>query len=441
MTHNFYLIGLIGNLGSGKSTVRRMLEELGARGVDADTLAHVAMRRGTPTWRAIVRAFGEAILMYDGRIDRGALAARVFADADALRTLETIVHPVVIAETQTVLRATTQPVVVLEAIKLFEAGMDQWCDALWAVTCAPETQIERVMRTRHLDAEHARARLAAQDGFAEKLRRADIVIDNSGDLAATRAQVARVWKTLRPEIARDKREWLWTTPSAPAPEIALPPVTPAVSTPPPAPVVTPEVTAPPRAPAPVVTPAISAPPAPAPTPEIVAPLPAPKPTLEFEVRRSRRSDLEALAVAIAKRENLARPLSHAETVKRLGSGGYRLAISDGRIVAYAAWEAENLVATIRELWAESNYIALLALPRLFDLIEEEAHTLLCEVSVLFLEVSAPLYLSEQAGAHGYQPAELANLHPVWQPIVRERLKPGERIWVKRLRAELITKPI
>jgi len=168
---------------------------------------------------------------------------------------------------------------------------------------------------------------------------------------------------------------------------------------------------------------------------------APKAAPEFEVRRSRRSDLDALAVAIAKRENLARPLSHAETLKRFGGGGYRIAVSEGRIVAYAAWEAENLVATIRELWAESSYIALLVLPRLFDLIEDEAHTLLCEVSILFLEVSAPLYLSEQARTHGYQLVELSQLHPVWQPIVRERLRPGERLWAKRLRAELITKPM
>lgn len=435
MEKNFYLIGLIGSLGSGKSTVRRMLEELGARGIDADALAHVTMRRGAPTWRAIVRAFGEAILTYDGRIDRAALAARVFSDPSALQTLESIVHPAVIAETKNVLRAISQPIVVLEAIKLFEAGLDQWCDALWAVTCAPETQIERVMRARHISADDARARLAAQGSFEEKLRRADIVIDNNGDAAATRAQVARVWKTLRPDTARDKRAWLWETAPAVAPTPA--PVVPEVVAPTPVPV-TPEVVTPPVVPVPTPVPETPAPPVAEPPPEIAVPSKSPT---EFEVRRSRRSDLDALAVAIARRENLARPLSHAETLRRFGGGGYRIAIGEGRIVAYAAWEAENLVATIRELWAESNYIALLVLPRLFNLIEEEAHTLLCEVSILFLEVSAPLYLSEQARAQGYQHVELASLHPVWQPIVRDRLKPGERIWAKRLRAELITKPM
>jgi len=419
---NFYLIGLIGNLGSGKSTVRQILEQLGARGLDADALAHVAMRRGAPAWRAIVDAFGADILTHDGRIDRRKLGARVFADAAALHTLESIVHPAVIAQSKDLLRATKHQVVVLEAIKLFEAGMHLWCDAVWAVTCQPDTQIERVMRTRHLSAEQARARLAAQGSLDEKLRHADVVIDNSGDPNATHAQIARVWKTIRPETARDKSEWLQD--SHPAPAL---PIVPAAA---PAPVVTrqPPVERAPEIP----TPPPVAPPAPATTAQ-----PAP----EFDVRRSRRNDLDALATAIAKRENLARPLSHEEALKRFGAGGYRIATGEGRVVAFAAWEAENLVATVRELWAESNYTALLVLPRLFELIEEEAHKLLCEVSVLFLEVSAPLYLSEQARTQGYQPAELASLHPVWQAIVRERIKPGERIWVKRLRADIATKPM
>ena len=442
---NFFLIGLIGSLGSGKSTVRQMLEQLGARGIDADLLAHVVMRRGTPTWRAIVDAFGVQILTHDGHIDRRKLSARVFADSAALQTLERIVHPAVLALIKEMLRENTQPVVVLEAIKLFETGMDQWCDALWAVTCTPEKQIERVMRARHLSAAEARARLAAQGSFEEKLRRADVTIDNSGDEAATRAQVQRLWKAIRPETARDKSEWLEESargvavPIAPVSPAPVPPIAPAQVPTTPTPVEEPRL-----APAPSsAAPSIVSPPPEMAMPSVPPPPPAAPPVtqpLEIEVRRSRRSDLDALAVAIAKRENLARPLSHEETLRRFGSGGYRIAIGDRRIVAFAAWEAENLVAMVRELWAESNYVALVALPRLFDLIEEEARALLCEVSVIFLEVSAPLYLSDQARACGYRQTELAHLHSVWQPIVRERLKPGERIWAKQLRADIITQP-
>lgn len=467
---NFFLIGLMGTLGSGKSTVRQMLEQLGARGIDADLLTHVVMRRGTRVWRTIVETFGVQILTYDGHIDRRQLSARVFADTAALRTLESIVHPAVLALIKDILRENTHPVVVLEAIKLFETGMDNWCDALWAVTCTPEQQLERVMRARHWNAAQARERLAVQDSFVEKLRRADVTIDNSGDEAATRAQVLKLWKALRPETARDKREWLEPTRAAPIPKVsvapppsisaaesvAAPPVEPVVVSPPSAAptqvaapsaqptVASPPPTAPTQVAAPSVQPTVVSPPPTAPT-QVVTPappsvVPPSTPPLEIEVRRSRRSDLDALAVAIAKREHLARPLSHEETLRRFGSGGYRIAVADRRIVAFAAWEVENLVAMMRELWAESNYVALLALPRLFDLIEEEARTLLCEVSVIFLEVSAPLYLSEQIRACGYRQAEVANLHTIWQPLVRERLRPGERLWAKQLRAEIITKP-
>ena len=432
---NFYLIGLIGNLGSGKSTVRQILEQLGARGIDADALTHVVMQRGAPAWRAIVNAFGANILAYDGRIDRRALGARVFADADALKTLEAIVHPAVGTLTKDLLRETTQPVVVLEAIKLIEAGMHLWCDALWAVTCAPETQIERVTRTRSISVEDARARIAAQGTLEEKLHLADVVIDNNGDVEATRAQVARMWKALRPETAHDKSEWLWNVlrvEAPPAPQPSVVPPAPVITITPPSVVSSaPGVTiTPPTVPQP---PVVSAAPA--------VPIALPSKLTEFDVRRTRRSDLNALAVAIAKRENLPQPISHEEAVRRFGSGGYRIAVGEGHIVAFAAWEAENLVATVREVWAESSYITLLVWPRLLALIEDEARALLCEVAVVFLEITAPLHISEQTRASGYQTMELPELHPVWQSVVRDRSKPGERIWIKRLRAEMTTKPM
>jgi dephospho-CoA kinase len=429
---NFYLIGLIGNLGSGKSTVRQMLEQLGARGIDADALAHVVMQRGTPTWRAIVNAFGTDILTYDGRINRRTLGARVFANTSALHELETIVHPAVSTLTKELLRETPQPVVVIEAVKLIEAGMNQWCDALWAVTCAPAFQIERVMRTRSISAEEARARIAAQGALDDKLRLADVVIDNSQDLAATREQVTREWQAIHPETAQDKSAWLWNLPRID--------MSPAMTTPLPAPTVT--ITPSPVPPPAVVSPAETVSPTSPPAPPTPVPSAAPsKAPSEVQVRRTRRSDLKALAVAIAKRENRPHPLSHEEAVKRFGSGGYRIAIGDDRIVAFAAWEAENLVATVREMWVESSFIASLALPQLLALIEDEARTLLCEVVVVFAEIAAPLHVIEEIRASGYHSVEPSALHPVWQPIVRERMKLGERLWAKRLREQMVTRPV
>jgi dephospho-CoA kinase len=206
--NNFYLIGLIGSIGSGKSTVRQMLEKLGARGIDADKLAHAVTRRGSPAWHKIVDTFGTEILQADGRINRRQLGKRVFADSAALEKLESIIHPAVRELTLQTLRKNRRAVVVIEAIKLVESGMVRWCDALWAVTCTPEAQIERVRHTRHMREQDTRARLKAQGAFEKKLRRAQVVIDNSGNQAATRAQVLRAWQAIDPASARDKRGWL-----------------------------------------------------------------------------------------------------------------------------------------------------------------------------------------------------------------------------------------
>ena len=205
---NFYLIGLVGTIGSGKSTVLKMLTQLGARGIDADALAHQVMRRGSPAWQNIVDTFGKDILQVDGRINRRRLGVRVFSDPTALKKLESIVHPAVRELTLQTLRRNRKPVVVIEAIKLLESGMARWCDALWAVTCAPDIQIERIVRTRHMREQDARTRLAAQKSLAEKFRRAQVLIDNSGKPAATRAQVLRAWKAIDVKNARDKRAWL-----------------------------------------------------------------------------------------------------------------------------------------------------------------------------------------------------------------------------------------
>ncbi len=414
--NNFYLIGLIGTIGSGKSTVRKMLEDLGARGIDADQLTHVVMRRGSPTWHAIVDTFGADMLTWHGRIDRRKLGKRVFEDEAALRKLESIVHPAVREEIKNLMHNAAESIIVIEAIKLVEGGLYQWCDALWAITASPHVQLERVMQTRNLSAQDAQARLDAQGSFEEKLRLANVVIDNSGDEQNTRRQVRQAWDAIRVETARDKSQWLT---GAPHLEIPTPVVAPIEQT-------LTQTT---------VVPEILVTPPPAPT---YPPLTAQTP---IQVRRSRRSDLDSLRVAIAKSEGRAEPLAPDEALKRFGERGYRIAIADSRIIALVAWEAENLVAMVREIWAESPEAAALALPKLVNLIEDEGRGLVCEVVLLFVDATAPLFVIDQIRAAGYQPQELAALHKMWRQVAEERLHLGDRIWSKRLREEMVTRPI
>ena len=199
-----YIIGLTGNIATGKSVVSGMLKRLGARTIDADALVHQLMGKGTPVWQAVVQEFGPStssgrgqdILCHDGSINRKTLGGIVFADEAALRRLEAIVHPAVMTRTEELIRGSQEPVVVVEAIKLIEADMHRTCDAVWVVTCRKEQQLARLVKQRDLTEEEALQRIEAQPPQEAKLALADVVIDNSGSLDETWRQVERKWNKI-----------------------------------------------------------------------------------------------------------------------------------------------------------------------------------------------------------------------------------------------------
>lgn len=200
-----YLIGLTGNIACGKSTVLARLAELGADVIDADRVAHELMEPGEPVWAAVREAFGLGVLTPEDRIDRRKLGAIVFNDPAALRWLEALTHPAVrarIHERITAATARSVPVVVIDAIKLFEGGLANRCDENWVVTCTPDRQLTRLMARNGFGEAEARQRIAAQSPQAEKVARADVVIDNSGTLAATYAQVDAAWRRCRNALQR-----------------------------------------------------------------------------------------------------------------------------------------------------------------------------------------------------------------------------------------------
>ncbi|HUS79984.1 MAG TPA: dephospho-CoA kinase [Armatimonadota bacterium] len=191
-----YVIGLTGNVATGKSVVAAMLARLGAQVIDADRLAHSVMAAGAPAHRAIVARFGAGVLEPTGEIDRRALGEMVFRDAAALADLERIVHPDVVAETLCRLAASTRPVAVVEAIKLVEADMHQHCQAVWVVTSPRRLQLARMVAARGLTPAQAALRIDAQPPQEEKMARATAVIDNAGDLGTTWRQVLRAWNAI-----------------------------------------------------------------------------------------------------------------------------------------------------------------------------------------------------------------------------------------------------
>lgn len=188
-----YKIGLTGNIATGKSTVGKMLVDHGAAHLDADKVAHRVMAPDGPAYASVVAAFGDEIVADDGTIDRQALGRIVFSDPEALRRLESLVHPAVIAEVNRWIAESAAPVVVVEAIKLLESGMADMYNAIWVTTCSEATQVKRLVRSRDMTPEAARLRVQAQPPQADKIARADVVIDTECPLLDTRRQVAAAW--------------------------------------------------------------------------------------------------------------------------------------------------------------------------------------------------------------------------------------------------------
>lgn len=187
------VIGLTGNIACGKSTVLALLAALGADTIDADQEVHALYAPGTPVSTAIGAAFGPGVLTPAGGVDRRALGAIVFADPARLRQLEAIVHPAVRQRIEARIAASRAPVIVVDAIKLIEGGLADRCDSVWVVTCTPAQQLARLMARDGYDRAEAERRIAAQPPQAEKVARADVVIDNSGSREATAAQVRAAW--------------------------------------------------------------------------------------------------------------------------------------------------------------------------------------------------------------------------------------------------------
>jgi dephospho-CoA kinase len=193
------LIGLIGPIGCGKSTVAGWLAERGAAIVDADKLTRTVMTPGSAVTDAIVARFGGEFRLADGSLDRGALGRLVFAHPGRLAALEAIVHPAVALLEQEAIRAADAlrpAAIVLEAIKLVEAGHAGWCDEIWLVDCEPAIQLAR-LTGRGMSEADARQRIAAQVASLSRWRSAATrILCTDGELATVEALVAAAFGEL-----------------------------------------------------------------------------------------------------------------------------------------------------------------------------------------------------------------------------------------------------
>jgi len=194
------LVGLTGGIASGKSTVAKILERLGAAVIDADALSREVVEPGKDAWKEIIDAFGTGVLQPDQTLDRQKLRAVIFNDRDGRKKLEAIIHPRVRALAEERIREHTAAgysIIVYEVPLLFEGNLHEWLRPVILVACDVTTQRTRVQERDHLTQTEAQKHIDAQMSLAEKRRLADYVIENDGSLANLEQEVRTVLEKIK----------------------------------------------------------------------------------------------------------------------------------------------------------------------------------------------------------------------------------------------------
>jgi len=374
-----YVIGLTGNIGTGKSVVRRMLEHLGAYGIDADALAHRAIAKGAPGYQPVIDHFGRWILTPEGEIDRAKLARVVFADSEALTRLENIIHPLVRQGIEWLVQRSSQKVIVIEAIKLLEAGLHKMCDSVWVTYTPPEIQLARLMQYRKMSEAEARQRIAAQPPQEQKIGAATVVIRNDGTFEETWKQVMAAWKRLVPQTLEAAQE-VRTQPRRAVPQG------------------------------------------------------------EITVSRGKPKDSEEIAGLINRLRKPARPLTREDVMAAFGEKAFLILRVGNQPGGLLGWQVENLVARTVDILLDTSLPAAEVLPPLIEEMERSSRNLQCEASLIF---APPELASEALWKPlGYEKRTPQTLGvSAWQEAAVESLRPGTTLFFKQLRADRVLRPI
>ena len=188
------VIGLTGGIGTGKSEVARILEEIGAYIIDADRLGHSAYLPHSEIWEEVVKEFGDGVLLPDEEIDRKKLGSIVFNDPVQLAKLNEIMHPRMGQMVANIIEGLDAEVVVVEAALLLEAGWDALVDEVWCTRASEDVVIDRLKARNGLNKEEAQKRINAQMSVDERKSRSQVMIENNGDLAQLTTVIEQIWE-------------------------------------------------------------------------------------------------------------------------------------------------------------------------------------------------------------------------------------------------------
>jgi dephospho-CoA kinase len=355
-----------------------MLEHQGAYGIDADTLAHRVIARGAPGFQQVVDLFGRYVLGADQEIDRTRLGRIVFNDPSALSELENIIHPLVTQVIDYFIRRARQPVIVVEAIKLFEAGLAQQCDSIWVSSATPEKQFSRLVDNRKMSDSTAQQRIAAQPPQAEKVARAHVIITTNGSFEDTWRQVVAGWKKHVPAV----------------PE-AIPPVKPKPA--------------------------------------------APSQSLVVERGRPRHAgEIAAFANRLGY-PYLGR--SGSEVMAAFGEKAFLMLKAGTRLSGVASWQVENLISRVTDLLIDPQIGKENAYTILLNEMEQASRDLQCEAALVFIRPGLTDHevLLNQLGYTRRTPQTLGV--QAWEEAAIESMPANTLLFFKQLRADRILRPI
>ena len=374
------VIGLTGNIGSGKSVVRKMLEQLGAYGIDADALSHRAMLPGAPGYDPVLKKFGSWVLSEAGTINRARLGSIVFNDPFALKELEQILHPFVVEAVDILVKNASHPVIVIEAIKLIESGMAAECNSLWVTEVTPDVQIKRLITKRGMRVSEARLRIKAQPPQADKVNASDVVINNSGTFTETFQQVVNAWKkTVPPEFQGTR---------------------------------------------------------------YLSTLSARKTGVnELLVIRAKPAYASLIAEMFNRFRVNAQPATTEMVMAEFSEKAFLLLMSEQKVAGFLAWKVENLVACTTDIGLDSTISTVPAMEALVSEMEKASRDLQCEVSLIKPAglLAEDHRLWEKLGYQWRSPGSLA--FSAWKEAALECSGPDGRVLFKQLRLDQVLRPI
>lgn len=372
-----YVIGLTGNIATGKSVVRKMLEHLGAYGIDADALSHRAITKGAPGYQPVVDTFGRWILTSDGQIDRSKLGRLVFSNPEALTTLEDIVHPLVREAVDILASRASQRVIVVEAIKLLESELRNFCDTIWVTHATEEVRIQRLVDKRKMSYEDAIERIHAQSAQSIKVKAADIVIHNNKSFEDTWKQVASAWKVAVPVPSSEED-------TVPVGKVF---------------------------------------------------------TGQLSVRRARPREAQIIADFITRTSGGNRRLNRDDIMAAFGEKAFLFLLRGNIVVGLLGWQVENLVARVDDFYLSDGIPPLEAMKVMTKEVEKASKELQCEAALLFLPPKLAQHQKIWQALDYLPKTIKDLSVRAWQDAALESMPAGTVMMFKQLRVDRVLHPV